>query len=137
MLAYYARHEKNESIVKTKDLLVPAFVIIALLLTVLIYPQNVEYITYNYSYYIAFCIPAFFIGLSCNEFDDNMFRIIANVSCISIVASYVFTFMYVSKNSTVVDELGQSYSVLLCTLMIGGYYFSKKRKYILLCTCWE
>ncbi len=132
VLAYYARHEKNESIVKTKDLLVPAFVIIALLLTVLIYPQNVEYITYNYSYYIAFCIPAFFIGLSCNEFDDNMFRIIANVSCISIVASYVFTFMYVSKNSTVVDELGQSYSVLLCTLMIGGYYFSKKKKIYLI-----
>ena len=115
--------------VRVKDVLVPIFVLMAILVTWVVYPQNMKYLLQNYSSYIAFCIPAFIVGLTSTEYDERMFRIVSIVSVISLACSYLYTFMYLSTSTF--DELGQSYSVLPGTLFIIGYYLhSKKTLYL-------
>lgn len=115
---------------RTEDILVPLFVIMSILVTWWVYPQNMQYLSQNYSSYIAFCIPAFLVGLMSTEYDEQMFYIITIVSVISLVCSYLYTFIYLTTSTF--DELGQSYSVLPGTLFIIGYYMcSKKKAYLI------
>lgn len=130
LFAFVAYEGRVSQYAKAEVLLVPAFVILALIVTILFYPENIEYIQFNFDKYVAYCLPAFFVGLCCIDYDEDMFRFISIVSCVSIVASYFFT-MYVSRSITIYDELGQSYNVLLGTMVVGSYYFFSKKKLFL------
>lgn len=115
---------------RISDILIPLFLIIAVLITWLVYPQNMPYLLYNYPNYIAYCLPAFIIGLTSTRYDVRMFRFVSIVSTISIVMSYLYTFLYLS--TITYDELGQSYAVLPGTLFVIGYYIYSKKNIFLI-----
>lgn len=114
-----------------RDLLVVFFVGISIFWTFVFYPENMQYLRYNFFSYIIYCIPAFFIGLCSIEYDEDMFETISKVSCIAIVASYFLLLYYGSLGMVMFDELGQSYAVLPNTLFVLAYFFYSKKKFYL------
>lgn len=114
---------------RARDLLIIAFVIMSILLTMIFYPENEQYFWENFEQYIIYCIPAFLIGLLSVEYDENMFKVISIVSCVSLIASFFLLFYYKNIGITLSgDELGQSYAVLPSSLFIISYFCYKKSK---------
>lgn len=114
---------------RTKDILIPIFMLAAIMVTWIIYPENMPYLKQNYSNYIAYCLPAFIVGLTSTRYDERMFRFISIVASVSIIISYFYTFLYVGTGTY--DELGQSYAVLPGTLFVIGYYIYSRKPFFL------
>ena len=127
-----ANKKKIWRYVYPSDILVMVFVIFSIFTTLVIYPRNSEYLWYNFDLYILYCIPAFLVGLSSVEYDEDMFLIISRLSCVSIVASFFLLFYYGSLGKETIDELGQSYAVLPNTLFVLAYYVYSRKKFYLL-----
>lgn len=135
-LLFFSYIKKMKKIIRVTDFFIVLFLLFEFLLTVFLYPQNIEYIIFNFNQYIIYCIPALFIGILSIYYDNDMFAIITKFSCISIILSYFLLYFYILTGKPISeDALGLSYAVLPNTLFVIAYYFFKKEKAYIFFAC--
>ncbi len=119
-------NSRYKSKIKLVDFIVPIFLLFGIMFTYACYPQNTEYLNYNFWPYIFYCIPAFIIGLSSSDYNSEHFSIISKISCLAIAASYLLLFVYKAKDVQISeDAMSLSYPVLLPVLFVTAHWFYK------------
>ncbi len=111
------------------ELIVPAFVISAILVTCAIYPENAKFITKPSQFWntIFPCLRWFIVGLVVIP-DKAMMELLGKVSCLSVLAEVAFLFLYMIPNGLIVsDDMNRAYQLLPNILLVFNYAFNSKK----------
>lgn len=120
---------ENRKRIRFGDLLVPFFVVFGIVATAVSFPTNLQYIEFNFWTYIFYCIPAFFIGVSFVDLNDESFSVMVKVSYIAIALSFVVLLYYGFEGVDVgEDAMSLSYPVLVPLMLIISHFFHKHSK---------
>ena len=123
--------------IKATDALVILFVILAILVTVMVYPKNTPYILEDMLDGILPCLPFFLLGL-CLSLDEKTYKTISRISCIAIIVSTLYLF-YFMRTRSLGGSHGENYSMywsyvlLPNTLIAIDYSFRTKKPFAVLC----
>lgn len=111
------------------ELLVPFFVITAIIFTCIIYPQNKQYIMdYNNFWNTIFpCLRWFIVGLIVIP-NEKIMILLGKVSCIAIALETAYLLFYMVPNGLVSnDDMSRAYQLLPNIMITFTYAFNSKK----------
>ncbi len=120
--------------VRVQDIGILAFFTVAILVTILLYPKNAQYIQSSLWSALLPCIPFFFLGL-CLESQEETFDIVGKFSCLAIFASLLYLIYFLSSGRVLGGSHGEDYSMywsylLLPNTLIAMDYAFRCKKWI-------
>ena len=127
VLIFLCIAKKNK--VGVTELLVPLFMVSAILLTFVFYPQNAKYITDSKNFWnIIFpCLRWFIVGLIIIP-DKFMIDLLGKASCLAIIVETAFLIFYMIPNGLVVsDDMSRAYQLLPNVMLAFNYAFNSKK----------
>lgn len=112
------------------DILIMALVVFAILLTWIIYPNNIEKYMFGEQQFWATVFPLFryfIVGLFLIP-NEETFCLLGKVSCVSILVESLFVyFILAGSDLQKNDDMSRAYFILLNVLLVVNYAFDKKR----------
>ncbi len=111
------------------ELLVPLFMVSAILLTFVFYPQNTKFITNSNNFWntIFPCLRWFIVGLIIIP-DKYMIDLLGKASCLAIIVETAFLIFYMIPNGLVVsDDMSRAYQLLPNIMLAVNYAFNSKK----------
>lgn len=111
------------------ELFVPFFVIMAIVFTCVVYPQNTQYIMdYNNFWNTIFpCLRWFIVGLIVIP-DKEIMILLGKVSCAAIALETVYLLFYMIPNGLVLnDDMSRAYQLLPNIMLVFTYAFNSKK----------
>ena len=115
--------------VSAREILVPVFVVVAILVTAIIYPVNTKYIFDSNNFWngIFPCLRWFIIGLVLIP-DRETLDLLGKVSCLAILVETAFVLLYMMPRGLLAsDDMSRSYQLLPNILLALNYSFGKKK----------
>lgn len=115
--------------IRTSDLLVLLFVILSILLTWLIYPDNIEKYMFGKEQFWPTVFPLFrffIVGLFLIP-DEETVDLMGKVSCLAVLAETLFA-LFILRGSELQenDDMSRAYFILLNVLLVINYAFDRK-----------
>lgn len=115
--------------IQLKELCVFLFIVLAIVFSCLIYPDNTQYIfdSNNFWNTIFPCLRYFIVGLAFIA-DEDMMNLIGKASCWGIVIETLFVFLYLMPRGLMgTDDMSRSYQLLPNVLLALNYAFNQKK----------
>lgn len=111
------------------DLLIMLFVIVAIILTWIVYPANIEVYMFGKEQFWPTVFPLFryfIVGLFLIPNEETV-TLMGKVSCLAILVESLFVF-FVLRDSDLMknDDMSRAYFILLNVLLVINYAFDKK-----------
>ena len=121
---------KKGSHFREGDVLIMLFVILSIIFTWLIYPDNIDKYMFGANQFWLTVFPLFryfIVGLFLIPNGETV-DLMGKVSCLSILAETLF-FLFVLRGSDMVEDedMSRAYSLLLAVLLTINYAFDKKK----------
>lgn len=120
---------KKKTKIGLPELIVPTFIVLAIVLTCAIYPQNTQYIIDSNNFWntIFPCLRWFIVGLAMIP-DEKIMDLLGISSCLAILVETAFLLLYMIPNNLVVsDDMSRAYQLLPNIMLAFNYAFNKKK----------
>lgn len=111
------------------ELLIPLFVLVSIMITCLIYPENKEYIfdPNNFWNTIFPCLRWFIVGLIIIP-SKKIMNLLGFFSCLAILVESIYLIFYmIPKNLIISDDMSRAYQLLPNILLAFNYAFNNKK----------
>lgn len=132
-LIMFSVNKRRISYIRITDFGILIFFVFAILITMVIFPENEKYIMESMLTDILPCVPFFFLGV-CLDLNEKTNDIISRICCAAIVVSVLYVFYFLGTRN-LGGAHGENYSMywsylLLPNTMIVIDYAFKSRKII-------
>lgn len=111
------------------ELIVPIFVIMAIALTCVVYPQNTQYIMDHNNFWntIFPCLRWFIVGLLVIP-EKELMDLLGKASCIAIALETAYLLFYMIPNGLILnDDMSRAYQLLPNIMIAFAYAFNSKK----------
>lgn len=109
--------------IRATDIGIILFVTLAILGSVLLYPNNTEYIAKALWSGILPCLPFFLLGLSLN-LDENTYKIVNLICCLAIIVNAVYMIYFLGSGRALGGSHGEDYSMYRSYLLLPNTMFA-------------
>lgn len=114
---------------RSGDMAIMAFVVIAIVLTWIVYPINIEKYMFGEGQFWPVVFPLFryfIVGLFLIP-NEDMVDLMGKVSCLAVLVESLFVYYYLRGSDLQRnDDMSRAYFILLNVLLVINYAFSKK-----------
>ena len=92
------------------DMQILIFCFVSVLMSMICYPQNTQYIAKDIWTNILPCIPFFILGL-CISLDEDTYKIVNLLNCLAIIANSLYMIYFLSSGRMLGGSHGEDYSM--------------------------
>lgn len=120
---------KSNAKVGLYEFAVPIFMVFAIVLSCIIYPQNEKYIIDSNNFWntIFPCLRWYIVGLIIVP-DRAAMDLLGKVSCMAVAVETAFLILYMIPNGLVVsDDMSRAYQLLPNIMLVFNYAFNSKK----------